>query len=79
MGEGSVFEARARFTELLREVGRGATIVVTKRGKPVARIVPFEERPQVEIDEAVRRLKELRRGVRLGGLDWRELWDAGRP
>lgn len=36
----SVREARARFAELLDEVARGEQVVITRRGKPIARIIP---------------------------------------
>lgn len=39
----SVAEAKARLSELLDRVERGEELVITRRGKPVARITP--ERP----------------------------------
>jgi prevent-host-death family protein len=36
-------EANQRFSEMLREVGKGESYTVTSRGKPVARMVPAEE------------------------------------
>jgi prevent-host-death family protein len=39
-----LFEAKSRFSALILEVEGGASVVVTKKGKPVARIVPFTER-----------------------------------
>ena len=37
-------EAKARFSELLDQVEQGETIVITRHGKPVARIVPDKNR-----------------------------------
>ena len=37
-----VSEARRRFRQLLREVGRGRSYLVTRRGRPIARIVPVQ-------------------------------------
>ena len=37
---------------------------------------PVEERS--EVAEAVRELREVRKGVRLDGLDWKQLRDKGR-
>ena len=37
----TLYEAKARFSEVLRLVGEGATIVVTVRGRKVARIIPY--------------------------------------
>ena len=36
-------EANQRFSELLREVGRGESFVVTSRGRPVARVSPVDD------------------------------------
>jgi prevent-host-death family protein len=39
-------EAKAKFSELLDRVGRGEEIVITRAGKPAARLVPAEGAPQ---------------------------------
>jgi prevent-host-death family protein len=39
----SAADANRRFSEILRTVRRGKTVVVTSHGKPVARIVPMAE------------------------------------
>lgn len=39
----SAAEANRRFSELLRSVKRGESVLVTSHGKPVARIVPASE------------------------------------
>jgi prevent-host-death family protein len=36
-----LFEAKTHFSALIHDVEGGESIVVTKKGKPVARIVPF--------------------------------------
>ncbi len=36
----SVFEAKARFSEVVNRVEEGKQTVITKRGKAVARVVP---------------------------------------
>ncbi len=59
-----VFDARTRFSELIDRAEHGEEIIVTRRGRPVARIVPAlvqpvkspEERQQI-IDE-FRKLRE---------------------
>jgi prevent-host-death family protein len=40
MAEVGVHEAKTHFSELLRRVAAGEEIVVTRSGKPVARLVP---------------------------------------
>ena len=76
------FEAKTKLSELLDRVERGEEIIITRRGKPVARVVPVQgttrEERKAQAEEALKRLKELRKGVRLDGLNWKELRDAGR-
>lgn len=40
----SIRDAKNRLTELAREVERGATIVVTRNGRPVFDLVPHRKR-----------------------------------
>lgn len=42
----SAADANRRFSELLRTVREGKTVVVTSHGRPVARLVPVGERDQ---------------------------------
>ena len=53
-------EAKAHLSSLLDEVERGQTIVITRHGKPIARIVPEADRRQEEIDKAIEGIKALR-------------------
>jgi len=56
----STYEAKARFSEIIRQVRAGKTIMVSYRGKPVAEVRPIAPEPTT-IEE---RLEELeRRGV----------------
>ena len=56
----STYEAKARFSEVLRQVRAGKTITVSYRGEPVAEIRPVQNLPMT-IKE---RLDELeRRGI----------------
>jgi prevent-host-death family protein len=36
----TVREARASFAEILDQVAQGAQVVITRRGKPIARMIP---------------------------------------
>jgi prevent-host-death family protein len=74
-----VFEAKNRLTALLDEVEGGAEVVITRRGKPVARLVPAET--GFNRDNARRAAEGLRaasKGLSLGELSLRELIDEGR-
>ena len=77
------FEAKTHFARLRRRVERGEEIVITRRGKEVARFVPAATRPDREAAVAAfRRLRERARSSGLGRFDWAE-WrayrDRGRP
>ena len=74
-----VFEAKTRLTALLDEVEEGGEVLITRRGKPVARLVAAE--PGFDRDRARRAaagLREASRGVTLGGLNLKALIGEGR-
>ena len=60
MREIQASEAKAHLASLLDEVERGETVVITRHGKPIARIVPEAHRRQEEIDRAIENIKALR-------------------
>lgn len=72
------FEAKTNFSALLERVARGEQIVITRRGKPVARMMPIAKPTGAKVSEAMSKLRELRKGTTLGGLSWKELRDSGR-
>jgi prevent-host-death family protein len=78
MSQIGAFEAKTHLSELLDRVESGEELVIARRGRPVARLVPIADANQQRAAEAVKRLLALRRGATLGGIDWRELRDAGR-
>jgi prevent-host-death family protein len=53
--------AKAQFAELLDQVERGETIVITRHGKPIARLVPDEEARRARVAEAIEGIKELQK------------------
>jgi prevent-host-death family protein len=52
-----VRDAKARLSEILRDVGRGGEWIVTDRGRPIARIVPVGP-ADLPLAERLRRLEE---------------------
>jgi prevent-host-death family protein len=72
------FEAKTHLSELLDRVEAGEELVIARHGRPVARLVPVADLQHQRAAEAVRRLRELRHGATLDGIDWRELRDTGR-
>jgi prevent-host-death family protein len=72
------FEAKTHLSALLDRVARGEEVVITKHGKPVARLVSAARVDRERVNDAFEKLKLLRKQTTLGGLSWRELRDAGR-
>jgi len=54
-------EAKTHFLRILDEVERGDIVVVTRHGKPVARIVPEVESDQERVDRAWSSIREIRK------------------
>ncbi|MBX9596925.1 MAG: type II toxin-antitoxin system prevent-host-death family antitoxin [Roseomonas sp.] len=75
-----VFEAKNRLSALLAEVARGAEVVITNRGVPVARLVPAnaEAEKRERARRAVEGLKRTSKGLSLGGLKIKDLINEGR-
>jgi len=74
------FEAKTHFSKILEEVERGADFIITKRGKPVAKIIPFEQEKQMTRKEAIEALIEMRKLYRgkPGDFNLREAIEDGR-
>lgn len=70
------YETKTRLSELLDMVEKGESIVITKRGQPVAKIVPFQ--PDREKIDIVKEFRELRSSVPPLGCTLRELIEEGR-
>ena len=57
-------EAKTHLPQLLDEVERGATIVITRHGRRIARLVPEGQRRQQEIDAALDNIEALGKEIR---------------
>jgi prevent-host-death family protein len=77
MNSVSVFDAKNRLSALLDQVERGETITITRRGQPIAQLVPL--RSDAKITAAVEGLRKLRQELAERGetFDWEE-WKAFR-
>jgi prevent-host-death family protein len=67
-------EAKTHLPRLLDEVERGETVIITRHGRAIARIVPEVDRQQAQIDEAMEAIRNLRR--RTGRITADELLSA---
>lgn len=74
--EVGAYEAKTNLSRLLERVEGGERITLTRHGRPVAMLVPVEEKRPPE--DVVRDLKEFRRGRNLGGLSVRDMVEEGR-
>jgi prevent-host-death family protein len=66
----STSEARERFSDLINRASYGQErIILTRRGKPVAAVVPFEDvqwMEDVEDEEDIAAVKEAKEGIARG-------------
>lgn len=74
MREIQASEAKVHLPQLLDEVERGETLVITRHGRRIARLVPEQDRRQEEIDKALAGIREMRQ--RTGRITARELLSA---
>ena len=74
-----LFEAKTHLSALIERVERGDEITITRRGIPVARLVPpIERRSKVDLRRVAEEIFELRKGVRLKGVTIKQLIEEGR-
>jgi prevent-host-death family protein len=67
-------EAKTRFLNLLDDVERGETIIITRHGKPIARIGPQVGDDRDKVERAIEDMRELRK--RVGRLSVEEILSA---
>ena len=74
------FEAKTHFSQIIEKVEHGGDFIITKRGKPVAKIIPFQQEPEMTRQEAFEKMKELRKNYRgePGSFNIREAIEEGR-
>lgn len=78
-----IFEAKTHFTKIITQVIAGDEILITRRGRAVAKIIPIKEKLNGDAAKAaIFRLKKLAKEMQLGSFNWDE-WknykDEGRP
>jgi prevent-host-death family protein len=80
MAEIGAFEAKNRLAALLDAVERGEEIIITRRGKPVARLVRHElAADQSKAKAAAERIRAMRKSITLGSeITIKQLIEEGR-
>jgi prevent-host-death family protein len=74
MREVQASEAKVHLPQILDDVERGETLIITRHGRRIARIMPEVDRRQEEIDKALAAILELRK--RTGRITVGELLSA---
>lgn len=80
-----IFEAKTNLSALVGEVERGGEVVITRHGKPVARLVNLAPQPDPEIvakrRKALLEARDLvkKRGTRVSLKEIKEWIDEGWP
>ena len=79
MKEVGAFEAKSRLGRLLDWVEAGEEVIITRRGRAVARLFPPKEPFDAERGlRAALRVRQMRQGVTLQGLKIRDLINEDR-
>ena len=76
MREVEATEAKARLAELLRTVERGESIVINRHGKPVAHLVPVQDKDRALRREAMNRFMQARSRWEPSGMSREEILAA---
>jgi len=72
------FEAKNKLSALLERAERGEEIVITRRGRPVAKLVAFHEpHDRAGARAAAQRMRERAKAMGHGRFDWEE-WKRSR-
>ena len=77
MTQVTIHEAKTHLSALLDKVEAGESIVITRHGQAVARLVRADVAERNDVDAIIDRLKALRVGTTLEA-DWKDLRDEGR-
>ncbi len=71
------FEAKTHLARLLDEVAAGGDVTITRRGRPVARIIAVAEHAAASRASVVEKLSQIRAGIK-GTVTIRDLINEGR-
>jgi prevent-host-death family protein len=74
------FEAKTHLPQLLERVAQGEEFIITRHGKPVARLVPVTPAsPKPDVRQVIAEMKAFRKANTLGeGITIRDLIEEGR-
>lgn len=73
-----VFEAKAKLSELIDQALAGGDVVITRHGRPVARIVGERAAGPKDLKAAIAEVRRYRKTLKTGRVDLRALIAEGR-
>jgi prevent-host-death family protein len=65
----TAYEAKTHLPRLIRAVEQGETVIITRHGKPVAKLAPVEDQRRENVAEVMKRMEALRRRLPKVSLD----------
>lgn len=74
MREIGLFEAKTNLSALVEQAGKGNSIVITKRGKPVAKLVPYTTHDAEAAKAALETMQKIGRKMKPTTLDEMTAW-----
>ena len=78
MREVQASDAKTHLPQLLDDVEAGETIVITRHGRPIARLVPDEAQRNADAAAAVEAIRALRKGGKVTVEEILSMRDEGR-
>jgi prevent-host-death family protein len=74
-----IFETKTHLSEMLDEIQKGKDYIITKRGAPIAKLIPYSEGQKKSRREITRELRKIRERTSGEPFDIREAIEEGRP
>jgi len=74
----ATFDAKTHLNRLLKRVSTGETIRISRRGIPIAKLVPGDAGEKQELGQLVQEIRQRRKSATLGKITIRELINEGR-
>ena len=77
MEQMGIYEAKSRFSELIKRAQSGEEVIITRHGKAVVKIVPARAEKSIDRTALFKEIRALRRAIRLKKpLSLREIREA---
>ncbi len=71
------YEAKTHLPDILKRVEQGEEILITRRGVPVAKLIPAKTPSKKEIKKAIAEIERLSEDCTLGGIEIQDMIHEG--